>query len=272
VNSLVIFLNELSCLLETPISRERLLACALLTLATLRAVRRIRRDLLLASPLPLTSTLLADGTQSLSTILIGDPYKDEWRFINSLNQSNPWDAYPGTRAPGDLEGVSFLGTAAVGMTWAKQNNSAVFSFGHPPNWNTDFIHAQFDAMDVTGEINSISIDVPNLSTPEHAETHRGTIRNYGHTVSPSSLIHDGNGFVVRMYSYDHNPPHFHVLLHRNTSETQAKCAIATLDILAGYLPATLRSAVREWARTHRDALMANWERCQSGDRPLVLDG
>jgi hypothetical protein len=271
VNRLVIFLNELSCLVGTPITRERMLACVLLTLATLRAVRRVRGDLLLACPIPMASVPLVDGTQSLRTILNSHVYKDEWRFINGLNQSSPWDAYPGARIPGDLEGVSFHGTAAVGMTWAMENGSAVFSFGHLPDWNAEFIQAQFEDIDVTGSINSIPINVPNLSAPPHVETHREAIRNYGGKVSPSSLTHEANGFVVRMYSYDHNPPHFHILLHRDTSKSQAKCAIRTLDILAGQLPSALRGEVREWAIANRDALMTNWERCQVGDHPFRLD-
>ena len=95
--------------------------------------------------------------------------------------------------------------------------------------------------------------------------------NYGRTVSASSLIYEGNGFFIRMYAYDHNPPHFHVLLHRDTSESLAKCAIQTLDVLAGNLPSALRRPIREWASTHRPDLMQNWERCQAGNRPHLLE-
>ena len=267
MNRLVIFLNELSCLLETPISPDRLLTCVLRTLETLRAVRGIRRDLLLASYQPITGIPLGDGTQSMGTILKGNLYKDEWRFISGLDQASPWAAYPGARMPGDLEGVSHRGIAAIGMTWANENDSAVFSFGHPPDWNGAYIPARFDEMDAAGEIASIRVDVRKLSAPVHIDRHRVMIRNYGGDVSPSSLICEGGGFVVRMYSYDHNPPHFHVLLHAGP---QAKCAIGTLDILAGNLPPGLLSGVRAWARIRRDALMLNWDRCQSGDRPFVL--
>jgi Domain of unknown function (DUF4160) len=267
VNRLVIFLNELSCLLENPIPPDRMLTCVLRTLETLRAVRGIRRDVLLASSQPITGVLLGDGTQSMGTILKGNLYKDEWRFISGLDQASPWAAYPGARMPGDLEGVSHRGRAAIGMTWANENDSAVFSFGHPPDWNGAFIPARFDEMDYVGDIASIPIDIRNLSAPEHIDTHRAMMRNYGGDVSPSSLIYEADGFVVRMYSYDHNPPHFHVLLHAGT---QAKCVIGTLDILAGDLPPGFLSEVRAWARIHRDALMRNWDRCQSGDRPFVL--
>ncbi len=157
----------------------------------------------------------------------------------------------------------------MGMTWAIENDSAVISFGYPPNWNRDFIHAQFDRLDAVGEIDSLPIDVRNLSAPEHVETHREVIINFGADVSASSLIHTADGFVIRMYSNDHNPPHFHVLLR---SGNQAKCAIGTLDILAGELPPGLLREVRAWARIHRDALMRNWDRCQSGDHPFVLGG
>jgi hypothetical protein len=77
---------------------------------------------------------------------------------------------------------------------------------------------KFDRMDVTGNIDSRPVDIRNLSAPAHVESHAETLRNYGHKISASSLVHEGNGFVIRMYAFDHNPPHFHILLRRNTSE------------------------------------------------------
>jgi Domain of unknown function (DUF4160) len=270
VNRLLIFLNELSCPLDDPITPERMLACVLRTLATLRAVLRIRRDLLLASHLPVTNIPLGDGTQSLGTILRGDIYRDEWRFISNLDQSSPWGAYPSARKPGDFEGVSHRGRSADGMTWARKSDSAVLSFGHPPDWNRDFIPARYETIDAAANIHTIEVIIRNLSAPEHVESHRGMIRDYGGDVSPSSLIYEANGYFIRMYFYDHDPPHFHVLLHRDTSQAQAKCAIGTLDILSGHLPPALRADVLRWARAHRVDLMINWERCQIGTHPFVL--
>jgi len=213
---------------------------------------------------------LGDGTYSLASILTGDAYKEEWRFIANLNQSSPWEAYPGAGRPGDLEGVSYKGTMAIGMTWAKRNESAVLSFGHPPDWNRHFIEARFDKLDDGGDLHSTSVEIRNISAPAHAESHRESLNGCGSAVSPSSLIHEGNGFVIRMYSYDHNPPHFHVLLRSDTSESQAKVEVATLDTLAGHLPPAIRRTVKEWAKNHRQELSRNWERCRTGERPILL--
>ena len=272
MNRLVIFLNEMSCQTANHITREAMVGCVLATLATMRAVQRVRRDVLLASHEPIAGLLLGDGTYSLASVLVGDIQKEEWRFILNLDQSSPWAEYPGVRKPGDLEGVNFRGTAAVGMTWARINGSAVLSFGHPPDWNQDFIAAQFEQIDEAENLVSVQVSIPNLSRPVHVESHHEALRNFGSTVSPSSLVHDGHSFVVRMYPYDHNPPHFHVLLHRDTSNTLAKCAIDTLDTLSGHLPPTLRNAVKDWARIHRDDLITSWERCRVGEHPLVLEG
>lgn len=268
MNRLLIFLNELSCSSADPITPDVLLTCVLRTLETLRAVRRVRRDLLLASEVPISGIPLGDGTQFLATVLRGPAYKDEWRFLTSLDQSSPWGAYPGAIAPGDLEEVNCRGRVAVGMTWARQNDSAVFSFGHLPHWNAQLILAESDRMDELGNIDSQPIEIRNLSAPEHVETHREMIRNYGGIVSPSSMIHEAGAFVVRMYTFDHNPPHFHVLL---SDGTQAKLAINTLDVLAGNLPPGLLREVRSWAEIHQNELRQNWERCRIGDRPFVIE-
>lgn len=267
MNRLVIFLNELSCLVENPISPENLLYCVLLTLATLRAARKLRRDLLIASQIPISGLPLGDGTQYFGTILNGNLHKEEWRFINGLAQSSPWGAYPGATPPEDLQGVSFEGKAAVGMSWATANHSAVFSFGHPPNWNSDVIRADFESLEGPDEVKTVPIEVPNLSAPGHVEVHHYFIRDFGRDVSPSSLIRRADSFDIRMYFYDHNPPHFHIILRSGAS---AKCDIQTRDIIAGDLPPALQTEVGEWATVHRQALMENWRRCQIGDHPLVV--
>ncbi len=64
---------------------------------------------------------------------------------------------------------------------------------------------------------------------------------------------------IRMYLNDHNPPHFHIL----TPDHAAVVSIETLEILAGYLPASdLRVALR-WARENRELLIHEWNRLSS---------
>jgi uncharacterized protein DUF4160 len=271
VNRLVIFLNELSFRCENPTPVEITLRHVLSTLAAVRQVRRIRPDVLVTGPEPISGISLGDGGQSLATVLRGDLYKEEWRLVGILDQASPWDAYPGTSDPGYFEEVRFEGRAAIGMTWARKNRSTVLSFGYVPHWDRDRIEAEFLHIDAQQNINSIQVNIPNLSAPAHVETHEQMLSNYGRDISPSSLIYEGNGFFIRMFSNDHDPPHFHVLLHRDTSRTQAKCAIRTLDILAGHLPPPMRAGVIQWARTRRLQLLTNWQRCREGNRPFLLD-
>lgn len=267
VNRLVIFLNERSCLVQEAITPERMIACVLQTLETLRAVRSVRQDLLLASESSISGTLLGDGTQTLASILKGDAHKDHWRFIAGLDQCSPWGAYPSGVVPGDLEEVSYKGQAAVGMTWAYRNTSAVFSFDHRADWHESSIEAQHHQLDPAGNASCTDVNIRNLSTPGHVEAHRAILANYGVPVSQSSVILRGDGYVIRMYSNDHNPPHFHVLLN---SGDQAKCAIPTLDLLAGYLPPGTRREVKAWAANHLEDLARNWERCQTGHHPILI--
>lgn len=248
-----------------------MLGYILLTVAALKAARAIRRDLLISSEPPLTAVALGDGTESLATILNGNLYKDEWRFISSLIQSSPWEEYPRIDIP-HLEEVSFQGRLAVGMTRAQEENSLVFSFGHSPDWNSDFIRAQIDTVDVLDNASQTPVDVPNLSAPRNVAAHTARILSYGRRVSASSLVYEGDGFFVRMFFDDHEPPHFHILLRRDSSQTQAKCAISTLDILSGSLPSVLRKRIRDWAQNRREELMRNWARCRNGQHPFLVGG
>ena len=64
--------------------------------------------------------------------------------------------------------------------------------------------------------------------------------------------------MVRIWFNDHPPPHFHVLLRRDSSDSLARFAIETLDLLSGYVVPATRRKVQEWARGRREELMTNW--------------
>jgi hypothetical protein len=270
VKSLVIFLNELSFNPGNVMLPEEMLPHVLSTLAALRATRRIRSDLTVVGHVSLSNVLLGGGTHSLAAVLRGDTHKEEWRLLQSLDQVSPWNAYSDSIMPGDFQEVRFNGISATGMLWAKQNESTIVSFAFPPNWDSSFVDVQFHEMNETCNIVATNVQIPNLSKLEHVTAHRTLINDYGRTVSPSSLVYQGDGFVIRMYFNDHNPPHFHVMIRRDTSEAVARYDIRTLDRLSGNLPPALRKRVEEWAAARRADLMRNWIRCRARQHPISL--
>jgi hypothetical protein len=66
-----------------------------------------------------------------------------------------------------------------------------------------------------------------------------------------------------MFFYDQNPPRFHAWYGR------AKCLVRISDseVIAGELPPTARTMVKEWALSRRAELEQNWARAHSG-QPL----
>ena len=68
------------------------------------------------------------------------------------------------------------------------------------------------------------------------------------------------GIVIRMYFNDHAPPHFHA----EYAGEDVVIEIATLSMTRGRLPRRVYALVAEWALTHREALIADWERARRG--------
>jgi len=66
------------------------------------------------------------------------------------------------------------------------------------------------------------------------------------------------GVVIRMFFNEHNPPHFHA----QYGDDMALIEIATLSVFAGQLPPRALGLVIEWAATHRQELLDNWERAR----------
>jgi hypothetical protein len=127
-------------------------------------------------------------------------------------------------------------------------------------------------IDDTGiNLNSVEIAVPNLSGPAHVEVHRELITTYGRDLAASSLVYEGDGFFIRIWFTDHPPPHFHVMLRRDTSEAAARYAIETLDLLSGQLAPPVRRRVEEWAGGRREELLSDWTRCSNGQHPFRIE-
>ena len=76
-------------------------------------------------------------------------------------------------------------------------------------------------------------------------------------------LHTIGNAQVRVYARDHRPAHFHVV----TPNAEAMFDIATLELLRGSLPATLRRMIDAWAAAHRALLVAEWNRINP-DLPL----
>jgi hypothetical protein len=242
----------------------------LATLVTIRAARRVRKDLVLTGPVRLGAVSFGNGTHSLGSILRGDVHKEEWRFLQSLDQSSPWDSYADSINPGFVREVQFQGNAAVGMLWANENGSIVLSFAIEQIWSSARLIAQLHEINEAGNIVPTDIEIPNLSNVNHVVAHRQLLINYGVFLSATSLVYRGEGFDVRMFFNDHNPPHFHVMQNQ-TADTLARYAIRTLDRLSGKLSPAIERRVREWAAPKTQDLLANWERCRARTHLVRLE-
>ncbi|MBS0272756.1 MAG: DUF4160 domain-containing protein [Proteobacteria bacterium] len=68
------------------------------------------------------------------------------------------------------------------------------------------------------------------------------------------------GIVIRMYSREHNPPHFQAYY----GEYEASFSIEPLDLIEGKLPPRIHGLVIEWASMHIKELKDNWDKLQKG--------
>ena len=109
------------------------------------------------------------------------------------------------------------------MTWASLHKSAVISFGYPPNWNSHCIKGNENSNKVTKDVH-----INNISDINHVHLLKDLFSNYGHEISPSSLIYFNRNFTIRMFFEDHDPAHFHVLKDTHSHKSLAKVNIENL--------------------------------------------
>ena len=75
------------------------------------------------------------------------------------------------------------------------------------------------------------------------------------------------GMRIEMFFLDHGVPHFHV----RYGEYTAKIGIETLQLIRGALPRRAFALATEWAENHREELLENWRRTQSGQSAYQID-
>lgn len=77
------------------------------------------------------------------------------------------------------------------------------------------------------------------------------------------------GIIIRMYleaGEPHHRPHFHAYY----GDDVAVFGIGPVELLSGALPRRQTRLVEAWAELHETELLADWERLQSGQRPLPI--
>jgi hypothetical protein len=68
------------------------------------------------------------------------------------------------------------------------------------------------------------------------------------------------GIIIRMYSDEHNPSHFHA----EYSGKQATFSIETGQMIQGDFPSKQATLVTAWAIIHKKELMENWNKLAEG--------
>ena len=77
------------------------------------------------------------------------------------------------------------------------------------------------------------------------------------------------GIIIRMYLESgerHHLPHFHAYYGNDVAVYQ----IAPVEQISGSLPRRQARLVEAWAELHQQELLADWQRLQSGERPLPI--
>lgn len=75
------------------------------------------------------------------------------------------------------------------------------------------------------------------------------------------------GIIIAMFFDDHNPPHFHARYGGNNVVID----INSLTVLEGKIPPRALNMVIEWAKSHQDELLKDWELAKNHQNPEKIE-
>ena len=68
------------------------------------------------------------------------------------------------------------------------------------------------------------------------------------------------GILIKMFSDEHNPPHFHA----EYGEERATFSIDTGQMIQGYISPNKAALITAWAIIHKNELLKNWITLEEG--------
>ena len=74
------------------------------------------------------------------------------------------------------------------------------------------------------------------------------------------------GIVIRMYFFDHDPPHFHA----SHGGSEARIGIDPIVLLDGAISRRALALIVEWTKIHQSELMENWRRLHTDEPPQPI--
>lgn len=256
----VVFLNELSCGFEK-VHPEKIPSCIDESVKALQAASKVRGDLVLGAVVSISDLLVGENHQPIAAI-----NRTALRYFMGLARSNPWSHVIKNETAGLMAEVRHEDVLGVGLTWADKEKTVTVSFGHAAPWDHNEIPGVRYSIDTNGKDTYAPVNIPNLSVLAHVDTWRDLLRDQGFEESASSVIYRGDGFIVRMFLNDHEPPHVHVM-PLDSYQTLGKLRLDTLEMLDKPLPTDIGRAVTSWAAENKDELLRSWARCRSGKLP-----
>lgn len=75
------------------------------------------------------------------------------------------------------------------------------------------------------------------------------------------------GIIIKMFYYDHLPPHFHA----QYQNFHATFSIHTGQMIEGNFPQKQSTYVTAWALLHQKELISNWKALTSGKEATKID-
>jgi hypothetical protein len=78
------------------------------------------------------------------------------------------------------------------------------------------------------------------------------------------------GIIIRMY-WEAAAARHHAHFHAYYQDEVAVYTIDPVELIAGSLPRRQQRLVEAWAELHQAELAADWQRLQTGQRPLPIE-
>lgn len=167
---LILFLNELSTD-SSELAKDDARQRALQLLKVLKAIRKQQAQVGLNSSSPLKDTLV-DLRYSLSELLAGNEYREEWQFLRGFVNRSPLSADMDTAFSLQIEEVEYFyqNQASMALGCADQWGTAVISFPNTP-WNEAWLSVVKHELDDVAVIQESIVEIRNFTHTEHVATH-----------------------------------------------------------------------------------------------------
>lgn len=263
-----LFLNDLSYPFEFS-DDDKIDRCVRQWMSVIYKAKSVA-DIVLVSSISTVNLRVTENHLMLPSV-VARISRDWWTFLRRVEQRSPFSNLEHSAEPNKKRHAVSSENEADAFRWCEANNGFLVSFESTLRWSEPEIELESCECG-NGDHKGAKVErLRNISSQNHVDFWGEQLRSYAKSLANSTVVYEGDQYIVRLFYNDHPPAHVHVFANGGYDCIGRVRIDVDPEVMEGScLRGALRREVLKFIAQYRDQLLAGWLRCREGLVPELV--